>query len=121
MNTNITGFESRAAHLAVVTNDPSKDLSAALAQQVAPSSGTSYGAAVAATGGISPQRRTAVELVAARYDKFEDALFSMVVATGVDPAAAPHIENAILSNTALREQAVKAFETAKRRSVMESV
>jgi hypothetical protein len=60
-------------------------------------------------------------LVAARYDKFEDALFSMVVATGVDPAAAPHIEEAILSNVALKEQAMKAFETAKRRTVMGAV
>ncbi len=72
---------------------------------------TGYGAAAAMPENTQDVR--SVRAVALQYDRFEDALLPMVLASGVKGDAAVAAAEAILSNPALLAQAEKAYARAR--------
>lgn len=71
---------------------------------------TSYGAGI--TTAKSRHERS-VTAVAARYERFEDALLPMVLASGVTGDAAIKVAESIMSSAPLRNQAEAAHRQAR--------
>lgn len=123
------GGDARRAHLALVQGGASISTTATSeATRVLGSrpagSGPAAGMRAAATGYSSaaaeaPRSRheSGVRAVARAYDRFEDALLPMVLASGVSGEAAASVSDAIMGNPALRAQAERAFQRARLDSV----
>lgn len=71
---------------------------------------TSYGAGITAS---KSRHERSVTAVAARYERFEDAILPMVLASGVTGDAAIKVAESIMSNTPLRNQAEAAHRQAR--------
>ena len=124
------GGDARRAHLALVEGGASistNSTSAATraigmdpAAQITPrSTGRSAGTAFGAASVETPRSRheSGVRAVARNYEKFEDALLPMVLASGVSGEAAASVAEAIMGNPALRAQAERAFQRARLNAV----
>lgn len=115
---NITSFER--------TTNPGTTASIAHAAAAASSAGvsnvtqlrprsaqaTSYGEAVK----TSNRHETSVKAVAAKYERFEDALLPMVLASGVTGEAAIKVAESIMASDPLRNQAETAHRLAREES-----
>jgi hypothetical protein len=72
--------------------------------------GTSYGSHIMSA---RSRHEGGVSAVAARYERFEDALLPMVLASGVGGDAAIKVAAAIMANDGLRAQARHAHQQAR--------